>query len=90
MDFGGYVDMSVYRYIGILICRYIDIQWIQDSGVYVDMSIYRYIDIGVYVDMSVYRYIDMSIFWNCPGQFGDCQAAEDEAVLGQGWGFQCK
>ena len=70
MDFGGYVDMSVYRYIGMSVCRYFGISVYR----YIDMSIYRYIRESVYryIGISVYRcigisvdrrrYVDMSIY----------------------------
>ena len=63
MDFGGYVDISVYLYFG----RYVDIL---DPWIIEDMSIYRCVCIGLSIcrymyicySISVYRYIDMSIY----------------------------
>ena len=69
MDFGGYVDILVYRYFG----GYVDIldPWIiEDMSICryigVSISVYRYVDLSIsvhrYVDMSIYRFIDMSIY----------------------------
>ena len=73
MDYGGYVDMSVYRRVGLSICRYVGIlaYLYRCIGMsicrYIGWSMCRCIDMSVCLyrfigrSISIYRFIDMSI-----------------------------
>ena len=55
MDYGGFVDISVYRQVDISICRYINI-----SIDYEDMSVYRYVDNYMSIRRyTIFRYLDI-------------------------------